>query len=44
MQSQGAAIRNIENQLGQLANIIASRPQGTLPSNTKINPKDKGKE
>ncbi|XP_057248187.1 uncharacterized protein LOC130590178 [Beta vulgaris subsp. vulgaris] len=31
--------RNVELQLGQLANAINSRSQGALPSNTEVNPK-----
>lgn len=38
------SIRNLENQMGQLANGINNQPQGTLPSDTEINPKREGKE
>ncbi|XP_052198388.1 uncharacterized protein LOC127805673 [Diospyros lotus] len=44
IQSQGIAIKNIENQLGQLANSMNFRPQGALPSNTEQNPKREDKE
>ncbi|XP_037496723.1 uncharacterized protein LOC119371164 [Jatropha curcas] len=37
---QQVAIRNLEIQLGQFANMMASRPQGTLLSNIKENPKE----
>ncbi|XP_037494643.1 uncharacterized protein LOC119370474 [Jatropha curcas] len=37
---QQAAIRNLEIQMGQFANMMAARPQGTLPSNTEKNPKE----
>ncbi|XP_037495200.1 uncharacterized protein LOC119370672 [Jatropha curcas] len=37
---QQAVIRNLDIQLGQFANMMASRPQGTLPNNTKKNPKE----
>ncbi|XP_073147962.1 uncharacterized protein [Henckelia pumila] len=42
-QNQDASIRNLETQLGQLANIIAGRTQGTLPSDTEKNPKEQAK-
>ena len=34
-----ASLRNLENQVGQLANNLSRRPQGGLPSNTKKNPR-----
>ncbi|GKV13890.1 hypothetical protein SLEP1_g24852 [Rubroshorea leprosula] len=40
VQNQGAAIRNLEVQVGQLANMISGRNQGALLSNTEINPKE----
>ncbi|KAL5580892.1 hypothetical protein UlMin_013334 [Ulmus minor] len=43
IQSQTASLRNLENQVGQLANELKNRPPGTLPSNTK-SPKRDGKE
>ncbi|KAL5541723.1 hypothetical protein UlMin_009433 [Ulmus minor] len=43
IQSQAASLRNLENQVGQLANELKKRPLGTLPSNTEI-PKRDGKE
>ena len=43
IQNQGAALRNLENQVGQLATMLSSRPSGALPSNTEI-PKRDGKE
>ena len=43
IQSQAVSLRNLENQLGQLANALNNRPQGTLPSNTE-NPRREGKE
>ncbi|KAL5538669.1 hypothetical protein UlMin_044627 [Ulmus minor] len=43
IQSQAASLRNLENQVGQLANELKNRPPGTLPSNTE-NPKRDGKE
>ena len=43
IQNQGVALKNLENQVGQLANTLSSRPSGSLPSNTET-PKDKLKE
>ncbi|XP_073120605.1 uncharacterized protein [Henckelia pumila] len=40
MQNQDASIKNLENQIGQLAKSISSRYQGTLPSDTEKNPKE----
>ncbi|XP_070011210.1 uncharacterized protein [Nicotiana sylvestris] len=35
-----STIKNIETQLGQLSMALNNRPQGTLPANTNINPKE----
>ncbi|XP_073121149.1 uncharacterized protein [Henckelia pumila] len=43
MQNQDASIKNLENQIGQLAKSISSRDQGTLPSDTEKNPKEQVK-
>lgn len=37
LKSQAASIQNFEVQVGQLANLLSSRPQGALPSNTETN-------
>ena len=37
--NQEAAIKNLENQVGQLARQAAERPPGTFPSDTILNPK-----
>ncbi|XP_073300504.1 uncharacterized protein [Primulina huaijiensis] len=42
-QNQDASIKGLENQIGQLAKMIASREPGTLPSNTENNPKEQVK-
>ena len=34
-----ASLRNLENQVGQLASNLSRRPQGGLPSNTEKNPR-----
>ncbi|XP_017982359.1 PREDICTED: uncharacterized protein LOC108663273 [Theobroma cacao] len=41
IQSYGASLRNLETQMGQVANSINSRRQGALPSDTQVNPKGK---
>ncbi|XP_075499282.1 uncharacterized protein LOC142537670 [Primulina tabacum] len=43
LQNQDASIKGLENQIGQLAKMIASREPGTLPSNTEKNPKEQVK-
>ena len=40
LQQQSVQIQNLELQIGQLALAQNSRPQGTLPSNTEVNPKE----
>lgn len=44
VKSQAVSIKNLENQMGQLAHAINNRPQGALPSDTEVNPKSNGKE
>ena len=36
-----ASLRNLENQVGQLAINLSKRPQAGWPSNTKRNPREK---
>ncbi|KAH9763478.1 hypothetical protein KPL70_001188 [Citrus sinensis] len=43
VQSQAVSLRNLENQMGQLATAMSSRTQGSLPSNTK-DPMREGKK
>ena len=43
LQSQAASLRNLENQVGQLASAMNKRPQGALPSDME-NPRREGKE
>ncbi|XP_073067246.1 uncharacterized protein [Primulina eburnea] len=43
LQNQDASIKGLENQIGQLAKMIASRESGTLSSNTETNPKEQVK-
>ena len=40
LQNQSAQIRNLEAQISQLAMAQNARPQGALPSNTEVNPKE----
>ena len=42
LQNQSASIRNLETQVGQIANMLNTKPQGALPSN--IEPIHKGKK
>ena len=35
VQSQAVFLRNLKNQIGQLATVMSSRSQGSLPSNTE---------
>ncbi|XP_062118324.1 uncharacterized protein LOC133831937 [Humulus lupulus] len=35
-----SSIQNLETQVGQLVNMLNNRPQGNLPSNTVVNPKE----
>ncbi|XP_073152742.1 uncharacterized protein [Henckelia pumila] len=43
MQNQDTSIKNLENQIGQLAKAMSSRELGTLPSDTEKNPKEQVK-
>jgi len=38
--NQVASIHNLELQVGQIANLLANRPQGSLLNNTGTNPKE----
>ncbi|XP_022875808.1 uncharacterized protein LOC111394287 [Olea europaea var. sylvestris] len=42
-QNQQASIKNLEQQVGQIAAALSGRAQGTLPSNTETNPKEQVK-
>ncbi|EOY26166.1 Uncharacterized protein TCM_027580 [Theobroma cacao] len=44
IQSQTTSIRNLEAQVGQLANALNNKPHGTLPSDNEPNSKTEGKE
>ncbi|XP_070031918.1 uncharacterized protein [Nicotiana tomentosiformis] len=40
VEAHDSAIKGIELQLGQLSMALNNRPQGTLPANTHVNPKE----
>ena len=40
LKNQKAFIRNLENQVRQLANQMSEKTQGALPSNTERNPRE----
>ena len=44
LNNQAAQLRSLEAQMGQMANLLTERQQGSLPSNSEINPKGEGKE
>ena len=44
LNNQATQLRNLEVQMGQMANLLTERQQGSLPSNSKINPRGEGKE
>ncbi|KAL4303086.1 hypothetical protein GQ457_10G011650 [Hibiscus cannabinus] len=43
LQSHGSSLRALENQVGQIAQALQGRPQGSLPSDTEVT-RRKGKE
>ena len=44
LNNQAAQMRNLEVQMGQMANLLTERQQGSLPSNSEVNPRRKGNE
>ncbi|PPR85868.1 hypothetical protein GOBAR_AA34823 [Gossypium barbadense] len=40
LKNQQASIQGLETQIGQLSKLISERPQGSLPSNTELNPRE----
>ena len=40
LRNQQTSLQNIENQVGQIAKVLAERPPGSLRSNTKTNPRE----
>ena len=43
VQSHATSLRNLENQIGQLATAVSNKPQGSSPNNTE-NPRRERKE
>ena len=44
LNNQAAQLRSFEVQMGQMANLLTERQQGSLPSNSEVNPRGEGKE
>ena len=44
LNDQEAQLRNLEVQMGQMANLLTKRQQGSLPSNSEVNPRREGNE
>ena len=44
LNNQAAQLRNLEVQMGQMANLLTERQPGSLPSNSKVNPRRDGNE
>ena len=44
LNNQAAQLRNLEVQMGQMANLLTERQPSSLPSNSKVNPRREGNE
>ena len=44
LNNQAAQLRNLEVQMGQMANLLIEKQQGSLPSNSEVNPRREGNE
>ena len=44
LNNQAARLRNLELQMGQMTNLLTKRQQGSLPSNSEVNPRREGNE
>ena len=44
LNNQAAQLRNLEMQMGQRATLLTEKQQGSLPSNSEVNPRGEGKE
>ena len=44
LNNQVGQLRNLEVQMGQMANILTERQPGSLESNSKVNPRREGNE
>ena len=44
LNNQAAQLRNLEVQMGQMANLLTERQPDSLPSNSEVNPRREGNE
>ena len=44
LNNQAAQLRNLQVQIGQMVDLLTERKQGSLLSNSEINPRGEGKE
>ena len=44
LNNQAAQLRNLEVQMGQMANLLTKRQSGSLPSNSEVNLRREGNE
>ena len=44
LNNQAAQLRNLQVQMGQMANLLTERQPGSLPSNSEVNPRREGNE
>ena len=44
LNNQAAQLRNLEVQMGQMASLLTERQQGSLPSNSEVNPRGERKD
>ena len=44
LNNQESQLRNLEVQMGQMANLLTKRQQGSFPSNSEINSRGEGKK
>ena len=44
LNNQVAQLRNLEVQMGQMANLLTKRRSGSLPRNSEVNPRREGNE
>ena len=44
LNNQAAQLRSLEIQMGQMASLLTERQQGSLPSNSEVNPRGEGNE
>ena len=44
LNNQAAQLRNLEVQMGKMANLLTERQPGSLPTNSEVNPRRDGNE